>query len=273
MNRKTIFGTLLVSVVLCSQGFGFELLNGLLGLNNGGCGECKACAKVAPCEKVACCEKACPAPCEKVAVCEKACPKACEKVAACEPACGKEGCESTCKKHFPTPVRDALANATPVRDMFAGLKDMFESKGTYTEAGCGAEKGCCPEPCEKVCPKACEKVACCEKACPKTCEKVAACEPACEKSCEPKSHKLYRRPVLELLEGIFGDCCKKDSCGECGDCAACDGVPATKSAAPATAPAKAPEQAAPLPAAPKADPSASNQSRGIYEASRSLVRN
>ena len=86
--------------------------------------------------------------------------------------------------------------------------------------------------------------------------------------------------MLELLESIFGDC--KKSCGkgcETGCCEAacavgcgqCGGAAPAK--APAAAPAKAPEQAAPLPQAPKADPSASIQSRGIYQASRSLVRN
>ena len=292
MKSKTIFGALLVSAALCSQGFGFELLNGLLGLKDGGCGEGKACAKVAPCE--AC--KACPAPCAKVACCEKACPKACE--AACEPACGKAG---RCKKQYPTPVRDAICKATPVRDLFGGLKDLYECKGcTCSTNACEAAKGCCPEPaCEPACekakkcrkvrcekgackaceaPKACE-VACCEKACPKACE--AACEAACEPTCEKakKCHKLYRRPVLELLEGLFGQPCKaKCGCGECGGCEAacavgCDGAAPAQKAAPATAPAKAPEQAAPLPAAPKADPSASIQNRGIYQASSSLVRN
>ena len=57
MKGKTIFGALLVSVALCSQGFGFELLDRMLGLNCGGCGECNACAKVACCEK-ACCRRA-----------------------------------------------------------------------------------------------------------------------------------------------------------------------------------------------------------------------
>ena len=73
MRSKTIFGALLVSVALCSQGFGFELLERMLGLNGGGCGECNACAKVACCEKA--CEKAC---CPEPACCEKAC-GTCEK--------------------------------------------------------------------------------------------------------------------------------------------------------------------------------------------------
>ena len=54
MRCKTIFGALLVSVALCSQGFSFELLDRMLGLNGGGCCECNACAKVAPCPTVLC---------------------------------------------------------------------------------------------------------------------------------------------------------------------------------------------------------------------------
>jgi hypothetical protein len=73
---------------------------------------------------------------------------------------------------------------------------------------------------------------------------------------------LYRRPVVELIESLFG-------CDECdnGCCeAACGGAaPAPKAKAKGT-------EAAPVPA-PKADPQASIQGSGIYQASRSLVRN
>ena len=242
MRSKTIFGALLVSVALCSQGFGFELLDRMLGLNGGGCGECNACAKVAPCAP---CAKTCaPACCEKQ--CLPACPSVCGKEKVCRP--------------------------TPVRDLFANIKDMFEAKGCQTEpvACCEAPK-CCPEPkcCEKRCcekVKCCHKVACCEKSC-------NACAPACcEKPCKPKTHKLYRRPVLELRENLFGT----DECGcEAGceaGCNGCGGTTVPGKAAPGTTPAKAPESATPPPA-PKADPSASIQPRGIYQASRSLARN
>lgn len=265
MRGKTIFGALLVSVALCSQGFGFELLDRMLGLNGGGCGECNACAKVAGCGNA--CEKACPAP------------------AACEQACGEKAC-GKCRKCY----------RTPVRDLFAGLKDICESKGTYCETGaCATAKGCCPEPavCEKACPKACDEVACekpcrvkkCRKPCrekancaPAACEQACAapCAPACEKACEPKCHKLYRRPIVELLENLCGSRkCRKAGC-EVGNCevscgpAGCDGAAPSKAA---PAPVKAAPEAAPLPAAPKADPSASIESRGIFQASRTLARN
>jgi hypothetical protein len=238
MRSKTIFGALLVSVALCSQGFGFELLDRMLGLNGGGCGECNTCAKVAPCEP---CAKTCAAPCCK----------------ACEPACN-----SCCGK---------VCRPTPVRDMFANIKEMFEAKGCQCEpVACCEAKGCCPEPCCK--PAKCCKVKACAPCC-KACEPACkACEPACcEKTCEPKCHKLYRRPVLELIEGLFG-CDKCNACCEAGCETGC-GCGGTTTAPSKVAPAKAPEQAAPLPTAPKADPSASIQSRGIYQASRSLVRN
>lgn len=240
MRSKTIFGALLVSVALCSQGFGFELLDRMLGLNGGGCGECNACAKVAPCD-----------PCAKVA----ACPAPCDKA-----ACGQTGCGEG-KKCRPTPVRD----------LFCNIADMFESKGVQCEPV--AVKECAaPAACEPTCEKAkkCRKARC-EKAC-NPCEPAAkaACEPACEKPCEPKCHKLYRRPVLELIEKLF--CCDKNKCVagcETGCETGCGGT-TVPGKAPAAAPAKAPEAAAPLPAAPKADPSASIQSRSIYQG---LVRN
>jgi hypothetical protein len=262
MKGKTIFGALLVSVALCSQGFGFELLDRMLGLNGGGCGECKACAKVACCEKAGkCC---CPEP----ACCEKACrvkPTCCAKPTCCEKTCGCEKCRK--------------CRATPVRDLFDNIKDLFEAKGYTCETKCcKAAKCCCPEPvcCGKVSPKACEKVAC-----ESTCGRVkklhkgcSACGPAtCEKVAQPKCHKLYRRPVVELLESLFAH-----KCGKCGGCevgcevcGGCSGAAPAPAAAPAKAPAKAPE-AAPLPAAPKADPSAALPS-GIYQDASSLVRN
>ncbi len=255
MRSKTIFGALLVSVALCSQGFGFELLDRMLGLNCGGCGDCNACADVA------CCDKAC----------AKAC---CPEPACCENACCEEACCSKCKK----------CRITPVRDLFAGLVDLFECKGCYCEPVC--ESACCEEACDPACAKPCKekrfrKQRCakaCDPCCPATCEEVAACDPACgevaacEPACKPKCHKLYRRPVVELLEALFGsrNCrCGKCSCGD-GCETACGGggvVPGVKS------PAKAPEKAAPLPMAPKADNSTAVPTRGIYQASRSLVRN
>jgi hypothetical protein len=246
MRSKTIFGALLVSVALCSQGFGFELLDRMLGLNGGGCGECKACAKVACCEKACCPVKCCAPKCE-VKCCAPKCEVKCCAPKCCEKACCEKACCEKCK----------VCRPTPVRDLFANIKELFEAKGCQCEPVkcCEAKKACCcPEP---ACCKPCHKVRCCEKA--------ACCAPTCEKPCKQKCHKLYRRPVLELLEALFG--CE-DKCNVCCD-TGCGG------AAPAKTPAKAPESPAPLPTAPKApDPSASTTpSRGIYQASNIVVRN
>ncbi len=103
MRSKTIFGALLVSVALCSQGFGFELLDRMLGLNGGGCGECNACAKVAPC-------------------CSRVCEDLCSEAACCEKATCWHAAREVCRP-------------TPVRDLFANIKDLFEAKGCQCEPG------------------------------------------------------------------------------------------------------------------------------------------
>ncbi len=239
MRSKTIFGALLVSVALCSQGFGFGLLDNVLGLNNGGCCGCceKACCEPACCEKP-CCEPCCDLfgglkgllSCKSCGCCEPAC---CEE-ACCEPACCEEACcepaccESCCK---------------PCCDLFGGLKGLLSCKS----CGC-CEPACCEE-------------ACCEKAC---------CEPKCceETCCEPRCRKqrciTVRLPNLGLLDAI-GDllCCKKSCCCE-SCCDACgNGVPA---AAPA-------EEAAPLPPAPKADDPTASLNRGnIRNVSRTIIQ-
>jgi len=249
MKGKMIFGALLVSVALCGQGFGFELLDRMLGLNGGGCGDCKACAKVA------CCDPAVKACCPE--------PACCEKPTVCDGTCGK------CKKCRPTPVRD----------LFAGMLDLFECKAVVCNGGngCEAAKACDPACCEKpqVCdPACCEKPNCCKvKKCRKhCCQEKACCDPACcekaccEPTCKQKCHKLYRRPVLELLDFLFGgkNCCQNGCEAGCTTCGTVAPAPKGPSAAP---------EAAPLPQAPKADPSAALPSRGIYQAARSLVRN
>lgn len=140
MKSKAVFGALLVSVALCSQGFGLELLDRMLGLK--GCG-CNPCAP-ACCEEAQACEPAC---CEQAA-CEPAC---CEK-AACEPACCEEACEPCCRKRC---------------DLFKGLRDL-------------ADRSRCRRACRQACREKCCEPACCEEACcpePACCEE--ACAPAC----------------------------------------------------------------------------------------------
>ena len=278
MKGKTVIGALLVSVALCSQGFGFELLDRMLGLKCGDCGDCNACAKVAPCEAA----KAC-APDPACGACDKA----------CDNACGQK-----CKPCI-----------TPVRDLFAGMKGLFECK-RCSKPNCGCEpaactevKACVPDPavCEKACEPACDPCApaCGEKKCKKlfcNCKKscAKACDPpACEKACEqpacdpcapacgPKKCKKQCRPLLDLVDDIFG--CKKckKSCDPCGpkacEAAACDpGCGGCGGGAPANGNGEVKEEKKEettlLPKAPTPDPRASLlRSRGIYQASRNVV--
>src|SRR4030067_939290 len=99
MKGKTIFGALLVSVALCGQGFGFELLDRMLGLNTGGCGQPTCCQPAGQC-------------CEQPACCAPA---------RCEPACCDPACSTCC---------------APKCDLFAGLKGLFACGGCCQPA-CG----------------------------------------------------------------------------------------------------------------------------------------
>jgi hypothetical protein len=271
MKGKSIFGALLVSVALCGQGFGFELLDNLLGLNRGGCGPCQpaACEPAA----VAACDPACAA-CEPVAV--AACEPACN---ACDP-CGKPNC---CRPRI-----------RPVRDLFDGLEDLARCRLAGDCSKCKLLGPCkpacataCCEPaavacCEPAAVACCEPaaVACCEPAAVACCEPAAvACDPACQPACDPgcskKCCKPRCRPVLDLLENLFGrKCCPKPKKSCCGPmacapaaCGGCGGAMESATPAPTT------EEAAPLPPAPKADPSASIiRPRQLHTASRTLAQ-
>ena len=166
MKAKMVFGALLLSAALCSQGFGFELLANMVGLNRGGgqccepacepeCCEpacetcckrrdlfgrmkglfaCKSCCKPVCGDKVACCA---PEPeCCEPECCEPACEPECCEPACCEPECCEPACKPACRKRGP---------------LCCLLDDLFGRR------------------------KCCARTACCEQAC---CEP-ACCEPAC----------------------------------------------------------------------------------------------
>src|SRR5580704_6563585 len=90
MKWNMVFGALVVSVGLCSQSYGFELLERMLGLNDCGCNSC--------------CQKSCEPACGCDKGCEPACGQgnACCAAPACEPACGAApscgSCGSCCQK-------------------------------------------------------------------------------------------------------------------------------------------------------------------------------
>src|ERR1700749_2235435 len=93
MKWNMVFGALVVSVGLCSQSFGLELLDRMLGLNDCGCNSC--CQTSEP----SCgCDKGWEPSCCAAPAWEQSCCAA----PACEPSCGcaAPSCGSSCcKKH------------------------------------------------------------------------------------------------------------------------------------------------------------------------------
>jgi len=120
MKRMMFLGALVLGVTVCSQSFGFELLNKMLG--HKGCTSCcePGCDAGAGCCEPGCdagagngcCEPACGAGngCAEPA-CDAGngcCEPACDAGAGCcEPSCGAAGCCGV-KKKCATPIRDLL---------------------------------------------------------------------------------------------------------------------------------------------------------------------
>lgn len=180
MKSKMVFGALLLSVALCSQGFG-DLFGRISGLRDGGCAPCAA---PAPCEQPKACApepcgpacEPCGRPkrcdlfkglrdlfachrcgkvecaCEPVKVCEKpACAPACEvcppvrKVKRCKPAC-EPACEvaKPCEPACEVCKAPKCRRCHPVRDrVVCFLNNLFtchRCKPVCGEVGC--EVGC-----------------------------------------------------------------------------------------------------------------------------------
>lgn len=107
MKWKMVLGALVVSAGLCNQGYGFELLDRMLGINGYGGHGCNSCCEPACCEaEPACCEAE-PACCEAEPACCEAEPACCEAdpCDTCAPRCRKKHCGGllsglfACKKH------------------------------------------------------------------------------------------------------------------------------------------------------------------------------
>jgi len=257
MKWNMVFGALVVSVGLCSQSFGFELLDRMLGLNDCGCNSC--CTAEASCG----CDKGCEPAC-----CAAAAP-ACGCAAACEPACGcaAPACDSCCAS---TCCRKKCHSG-----LFCGLHDRL--------FGCCHKKRCCDSGCGG-CAAACEPACAAPAACGcAAAEPACGCAPACDScnSCCKKRHC----GLLEIFH-CHKRCCKP-ACG-CGNgCAAgcdwaCGCAAAAGCAVGCAAGCGAPmgddssiqsDDAAPMPPAPTADPSASVPSkRRVVAASSKVVR-
>ena len=135
MKWKMVLGALVVSAGLCTQSYGFELLDRMLGIHHHSSG-CNSCCEPACCEP-ACCEPTC---CEANACCEPAC---CEKSACCGNGCGNDCCEPSCCE------ADACCDSC-------------------CDTGC-CKKRCCLLDRLFACKKRCCKSSCCDDCCDDCC--------------------------------------------------------------------------------------------------------
>ena len=221
--------------------------------------EGRCCAKPACCEKAACCAK--PACCEKAACCAK--PACCEKAGLlCQARLLREGrllCQARLLREGLLRLREGLH----LREVLQGALQVAQSR-----EGCLREGLLCKARLlREVLPSRPAAKACC--ASPLAARRLAVPSPLAarrlglredlwlQKTCE-KCHKLYRRPVVELLEDLFGECKK---CGELAKPAAEARLRLRWRARlrPRPRPRPRPRLRKPLrcPQAPKADPSAS----------------
>ena len=127
MKRMMFLGALVLGVTVCSQSFGFELLDRMLGHKG-----CASCCEPGCDAGNGCCEPGCDA---GNGCCEPACGagNGCAEPACdagngcCEPSCGADSCCGGRKKH----------------DLFGGLKGLFEKCKRKHHGCCDS---CCDEP-------------------------------------------------------------------------------------------------------------------------------
>jgi hypothetical protein len=187
MKRMMFLGALVLGVTVCSQSFGFELLDRMLG-----CKGCTSCCEPACDAGAACCEPACDA---GPACCEPACDAG---VACCEPCCAADaGCCGVRKKHH----------------LFGGLKGLFE-RCKLKHRGC-CDNSCCEPACDAgaaCCEPACDAgAACCEPACDAG---VACCEPGCAADAGCCGVRKKCTPIRDFLRALH-------SAKKCGGCTSC----------------------------------------------------
>lgn len=159
MKFNILLGSLVMGLALCSQSFGFELLDNLLGVGGGsGCCE-KGHTKASCCTAAA--EPTCAAAEPTCAAAEPTC------AAAADPSCG---CESACK---PKCCRQPLFNFHRCcKPKCASACDSCTKEATCAaEPTCGAEPAC-----------GCEAKPCCKKKCCLL-DRIFACNKRC---CKPK---------------------------------------------------------------------------------------
>ncbi len=224
MKRMLFLGALVLGVTVCSQSFGFELLDRMLG-SKGCCGS--SCCEPACDAGDSCCEPACDA---GNGCCEPACDAG---NGCCEPSCGAQACgKKRCKKH----------------DLFGGLKGLFDHckkkhSRSCCEPACDAGNGCCEPACDA-------GNGCCEPACDAG---NGCCEPACDAGNGCCKKKCRGTPILDCLRAMHeakkrcrstsccsNSCCEPD-CGAGNGCCepACGAIDAATEVPAAPVPADA----------------------------------
>lgn len=278
MKRTMMVVALVVSSSVCSQTFGFDLLDRMLGLKGSGCDStCCDTGIVDPC-----CEPVCgvDAGCCGAAGCGGACGEpVCGVDAGC---CGVAGCGDAC--------------CEPVCGVDAGFGGVAGCGSACGEPVCGIEAGCCEPACGVAsCDTGCghhrggllTKLfgglnhmgcdSCCEPIC--GIEATACCEPACGYSdpcCDTGCGCGHKPRLLDLLFGGLNKGCCDTACdayagASCG-CTSGGAYSVPSSTAPA-APIEVQADDAPMPPAPVVDPSAYlNTKRRVIQASTRYVR-
>jgi hypothetical protein len=231
MKRMLFLGALVLGVTVCSQSFGFELLDKMLGHKG-----CTSCCEPGCDAGNGCCEPGCGA--GNGCAAEPACGAG---NGCCEPACGAGNgcCEPSCGA--------AKGCCRKKHDLFGGLKGLFCHKkkcNSCCEPACDAGNGCCEPACGA-------GDGCCEPACDAG---AGCCEPSCgaAKGCCKKKHSIGG--LLRALHnakkrhhaGCTGCCgepdcsagCCEPGCGAEPACGACAG------SAPVVAPAPTPDASA-----------------------------
>ncbi|MFM1902505.1 MAG: hypothetical protein RLZZ440_405 [Planctomycetota bacterium] len=216
MKRMMFLGALVLGVTVCSQSFGFELLDRMLG-----CKGCHSCCEPGCDAGAGCCEPGCDA---GAGCCEPGCDAG---AGCCEPACdaGNGCCEPACD------AGDSCCGTSCCgtrkcrkHDLFGGLKGLFE-KCKRKHHGCcdsccepACDAGCCEPACDAgngCCEPACDAGnGCCEPACDAG---AGCCEPSCgAASCCGTSCRKKHTPIRDLLKALHAakKRCHRNSC--CG---------------------------------------------------------
>ncbi len=251
MKWNMVFGALVVSVGLCSQSFGFELLDRMLGLNDSGCNTCCTAEPACGCDKgfePSCYAAADPGCCAVVD------PGCCAAPSCCDP-CHTKRC-----------WRPKFNGA-----LLAHVRGIFACH-TCCDSGCAAEPACCaavdPGCCAAVDPGCCAEPACAAPVCD-PCNTCNTCKPCCKKRHGGLLSALFHHK--KCCKPACHTGCATGCATECatGCASGCGSAPISHDVDGGSL-----EEAAPMPPAPTADPSASVPSkRRVIAASNKVVRN